>query len=496
MMIEPLKASYRAGTVGRLAYFVAGSALLLLKFGIDWTVAGEVFHRPWSPADYIAPGASLGLLFMAPHERVFYSTMLLIALPFIACGVTLTAMRLRSVGIASGWSVLFFVPGVNFLMFAVLTALPRREIPLAQVAPEAALPAPPVGDAPTLAYAADDRLPLPWLARILPANHAAADAVAVIVPAIIGLAATFISIELLQNYGWGVFVGVPFAIGLMAALIHVASEPCRMRTCIGFACLSLTVYGAALLFVALEGAGCLIMAAPLAYPLAIIGALVGGAFRRRPSRLHDAGRVVWLMLLFLPLFMGAEKLATSEAPLFAITSSVDVEAPPSQVWPNVIAFGEIPPPTDWLFRSGVAYPMRAQIAGHGVGAVRKCVFSTGAFEEPITAWDEPTLLKFSVTSNPPPMKEWSPYSDIHPPHLENFLVSSGGQFKLVELPGGRTRLEGTTWYRHHMWPAAYWQLWSDHIIHRIHLRVLNHVKARSESSPIEGSLHGLAPTAQ
>ena len=46
-------------------------------------------------------------------------------------------------------------------------------------------------------------------------------------------------------------------------------------------------------------------------------------------------------------------------------------------------------------------------------------------------------------------------------------------------PRGRTRLAGTTWYKHHMWPASYWGLWSDFwIIHRIHLRVLQyHVKA-------------------
>lgn len=77
------------------------------------------------------------------------------------------------------------------------------------------------------------------------------------------------------------------------------------------------------------------------------------------------------------------------------------------------------------------------------------------------------------------MREWSPFN-IHPPHLNNFLVSHGGQFHLIELPDGRTRLEGTTWYEHHMWPAPYWQLWSDLLIHRIHRRVLEHVKSLSE----------------
>jgi hypothetical protein len=102
------------------------------------------------------------------------------------------------------------------------------------------------------------------------------------------------------------------------------------------------------------------------------------------------------------------------------------------------------------------------------------------FVEPIEVWDEPRLLKFSVTANPAPMQEWTPYREIHPPHLTGFLVSKQGQFRLTPLAGGRTKLEGTTWYQHGLWPANYWQLWSDHIIHTIHLRVLRHVKQLSE----------------
>lgn len=51
---------------------------------------------------------------------------------------------------------------------------------------------------------------------------------------------------------------------------------------------------------------------------------------------------------------------------------------------------------------------------------------------------------------------------------------------LVPLPGGRTRLEGRTWYTFHMHPQAYWTLWSDLSIHTIHRRVLAHVERLSE----------------
>ncbi len=134
----------------------------------------------------------------------------------------------------------------------------------------------------------------------------------------------------------------------------------------------------------------------------------------------------------------------------------------------------------YCFRAGIAYPIRAEIIGSGVGAERHCVFSTGAFVEPIQVWDEPRRLKFSVTENPPPMQEWTPYTHIDPPHLHGFLMSNGGQFLLTPLPNGGTRLEGTTWYQHGLWPAAYWRVWSDEIIHRIHLRVLTHIRDEAE----------------
>jgi hypothetical protein len=37
-----------------------------------------------------------------------------------------------------------------------------------------------------------------------------------------------------------------------------------------------------------------------------------------------------------------------------------------------------------------------------------------------------------------------------------------------------------TWYKHGLWSASYWQIWSDFIIHRIHMRVLRHIQTASE----------------
>jgi len=222
-----------------------------------------------------------------------------------------------------------------------------------------------------------------------------------------------------------------------------------------------------------------LMAAPLAFALAAIGALAGHAVQAGRRR-GTSARLFCVPFLAMPLMLGTDSLRTGPPPLLRVVTAVEVEAPVERVWPHVVEFSELPSPTEPLFRLGIAYPIHAEIHGHGAGAVRHCVFSTGPFVEPIEVWDEPRLLRFSVTQNPAPMQEWTPYREVHPPHLDGFLVSRQGQFRLTALPNGRTRLEGTTWYHHSLWPAAYWQLWSDQIIHRIHRRVLNHVKNLSE----------------
>jgi hypothetical protein len=112
--------------------------------------------------------------------------------------------------------------------------------------------------------------------------------------------------------------------------------------------------------------------------------------------------------------------------------------------------------------------------GHAI-AERK----TGSFVEPITVWDKPNLLAFSVEQYPAPMRELS-FWDVDAPHLHDYFVSQRGQFKLTRLPGNRMLLEGTTWYFHDIRPEWYWRWWSNAIVHAIHERVLIHIKTVSE----------------
>jgi hypothetical protein len=227
---------------------------------------------------------------------------------------------------------------------------------------------------------------------------------------------------------------------------------------------------------AFEGLICLLMAAPLAVPLALAGSLVGRAFADGEER----RRRFLLGLLVLPAGAIVDSQYLPDRDLHEVLSVVEIDAPADRVWENVIEFPALPEPTEWWFRAGLAYPRYASIEGRGVGAVRYCVFSTGPFIEPITIWEPGRRLAFNVTSFPEPMRELSPYRGIHPPHLDGYLRSRRGEFRLIPLAGGRTRLEGRTWYELDMAPALYWQGIADAVIHRIHRRVLDHIKRESE----------------
>jgi uncharacterized membrane protein YhaH (DUF805 family) len=439
------------GTVDRAPYLAIGFGLMAVKYNLERLVAGTLYGRSWSVLEHYlkAPRFDPGAL---AHDGML-RVMLLVSLPFIWTGMALTVRRLRSAGLPVPLAALFFVPFVNLLFFLLLAGMPAREEPAA---------------------------PSPFLDRLIPRSQAGAAVAAVLAGGVAGLLLTRLSTAAFNVYGTALFVGSPFVLGLTAALLYSHHQRRTLAECEGVAALSVTFAGLAVFAAAVEGVICLAMAAPLALLMGLMGGLLGYLVQLRPGA-HVPARALALVLCGLPALMGAEKAAGVGSRALPLRTSIEVDAPPAAVWRNVVEFSELPAPTHPIFRLGFAYPVRATIRGKGVGAVRHCEFTTGAFVEPITVWDEPRRLAFSVTSQPSPMKETSWYPDIHPSHLDDFLVSEGGEFLLEELPGGRTRLTGTTWYRHAIEPSWYWKPMSDFVIHRIHERVLAHVKSLSES---------------
>ena len=447
-----LLAGFR-GRVGRGTYAAVGFGLMIVKFGVDAALVYARLGVLWTPLDYLNPVFFLRQETLGPEATGgFQLAMAAWTLPFLWIGVSMTLRRAYDAGMSAWTGLLFFVPLVNYCLMLILCVRPSVE--REQEFELLGGPAPP---------------------PIHPSIVSALIAVGISVVA----SAVFVLLSVygLGSYGVALFAGSPFLLGVVAGYLYNRGEAQSLWATFGVVTLAIALSSMGMMLFALEGAICIAMAAPLALVVAVLGGAVGRGLAlvgREPA--YPSA----FALAALP-FLGWIEAKANEPGVYRVDTAIEVDAPPEVVWLNVVSFADLPPPHEWLFRVGIAYPKRARIEGSGVGAVRHCEFSTGAFVEPITVWDEPRRLAFDVIAQPPPMKEWSPYHDLHPPHLDGYLRSKGGEFRLIPIDGGRrTRLEGTTWYELELHPTGYWRLWTDTLIHRIHTRVLRHVATLSE----------------
>ncbi len=435
------------GRVTRGQYLRVGLLLMLLKYAVDALAYFYVIGELWNPIDYLNPiysermSAAGALRGMPP---LFLMFLLLWGLLFAWIGTMWSARRSYDAGASPWWSLLFFIPLVNYLMILVLVLCPSSQV-------------------------------------VLPREKEGERTIGMVLLAGLGLLALCgvvytILINGMHDYSSGTFLALPVFYGAGMGFLMNQDEPRSAQSTVWFSIVSTFIACSALLLFAVEGMICIAMAFPIVFLGVLLGAITGRALAG-VGRPGPTAPMCFVLLLPLATWLESELTPTPER---AVVTVIEIDAPPEVVWENVVSFSELPEPDSWLFDTGIAYPVRARIEGQGVGAVRYCEFSTGAFVEPITVWDAPQRLAFDVIEQPIPMEEWSFYDDLRPPHLTTAFRSVRGQFQLTALEGGRTRLEGTTWYKLEMGPELYWQVWSDGIVHSIHRRVLKHVKHLSE----------------
>jgi len=297
-----------------------------------------------------------------------------------------------------------------------------------------------------------------------------------ILPLLVGLGAGAGAAFGAFHYGYSLFLLTPVVVGMGAAWIPKGPEV-KLRSCMRASILVNGTLCLLFLLLGLEGLICIVMAMPLVGVMGALGGYLGYLLRRfwgRPLAAH------LLVLVALPGLLAWEKPVADPNSPIAVTTEVIVHASPEAVWRETVDFSPITDPPRGILRLGIAYPTHAVLRREGDRVVRECHFTTGAFIEPITAWEPPHHLAFDVAAQPPPMSEISPW-DIHPPHLDGMIRSRHGEFRIEDQGNGTTRLRGTTWYTIEAAPALYWRWWTDAIIHRVHLRVLDHIAKRAEA---------------
>jgi hypothetical protein len=441
----------------RAPYAAIGFSLAVLKWVGDVLIATFAISNTavWMPSDYLQPWRS-PIMTHISSTPVAAMLMLVWLLPFVYVGVVFTMRRALDAGWSPWWALAFFVPYLNYAVMLALCLWPSSD-----------------------KYAIRDRVqqtsqPLAGSTIALSAAIALAFCALMF----------FVTVELKGSYAFGVFVGTPFVTGTIAGFfVSHRSRPTNVQ--ILQLCAAINIMAVVAMFAAgFEGAICIVMALPLTMALTFAGAMIGRDIASSGRAIQRTG---FSALLLLPLAAFAEPAHTAHHLLHAVHTSIEVNATPERIWPRLVQFRPIAAPTEWYFRLGIAYPTVSYTEGAGVGAMRYCGFSTGDVAERITEWKPEDVLAFDVESQPAPMVELSPYKDLDPPHLHGYVNSKKGEFRLVKLADGRTRIDGTSWYEIDMQPEAYWSAWVDASVHAIHRRVLTHIKEEVEAGTHGGS---------
>jgi uncharacterized membrane protein YhaH (DUF805 family) len=440
-------------------------------FGVTLILGALVLHNIYRiAAALVTPHRRPGFGYLFPmslfygprsvsvEEQRLLWIMVALAIPFLWVAVCVTVKRLRDLGLAWSYAVLLFIPAVNVLFFVLLCVVPGLD-----KQQEAA------------------KKGQSFLLAILPASKWGSAVVGAFAGTAVGILLSWFSVVLLGGYGSVLVLALPFFMGFISAWLYGYHEPRSSGECYAVAMAGVFLTGAIIVGIAFEGIICVGMAAPLAIPLALLGARLGyEGLQTRHLRIQP--KTLCGLFLVIPLLMGAEFRKPAPVPTHTVHGSVEIAAPPNAVWQRVVAFPRIQERPQWIFRLGMAYPLEVRTRGTGLSADRECVFSTGISREPILAWEESRHFAFRVSEEPPLRQEWSPYGQIHVRHLEDHDFRPGRvDFYLTKLPGGRTQLDCWSTYENRMWPGEYWRLWTDEVVRQIQLRVFRHITKLAEA---------------
>src|SRR5580692_1269669 len=296
--------------LSRAPYAAIGLMLAIVKYAGDVLLIWYVTGVRWTPFDYLDP-FKLPLLHRVENAQFGITLILMLwMVPFLWIGVVYTMRRALDAGWSPWWALAFFVPYFNYAVMLLLCFWPSSaKYELQDIRPN---------------YTQGLRSK-----EILTGIAAALSFCALMI---------FISVELRGAYALGLFFGTPLALGAISAYFaSLKSTPSNLQL---FAlCLLVNLLaGLMLLVVAFEGIICIAMVFPLALALSYGGAQIG---RDIASSGRAIQRTSASAMILLPLFALAEPAHMAHHVLHAVRTSIEVNATPERVWPELIQFRPI-----------------------------------------------------------------------------------------------------------------------------------------------------------
>ncbi|RYD81501.1 MAG: hypothetical protein EOP53_06205 [Sphingobacteriales bacterium] len=218
--------------------------------------------------------------------------------------------------------------------------------------------------------------------------------------------------------------------------------------------------------VLMEGYICLIIVSPLVWTFVVVGIYIGYYMFRQNNNTMNFSIISLVLAIFVVDVLSKHEFINE------VSDTIIIHAPAAKVWEKVAEYEPIDKKPDyWLFSIGMPDPVQSTVSAHKVGASRKCIFSNGyVFDEVMTVYEPEKNLTFDVTNQP------------RDPEIMGHIDILRGQFLLKDNGDGTTTLTGNSWYKLHVFPAWYYNIWAESITRNVHLRVMDHIKILCEKS--------------
>jgi uncharacterized membrane protein YhaH (DUF805 family) len=257
------------GEIGRKDYLLWGTILFAFKYNLDRLTAW-LFGKGWFIVDYLVQVDNLAINELSDNDLYFYIVLILQLLPFIWFGTNLTVKRLRNAKIATWLVLFFFLPFINFILFLLLSIIPSRSV--------------------------ESQKKEDSFLKLLVASKYGSAALALTIVVIFTLAISYFLINYLKEYGWSLFVGIPFFLGFGSVLLHGQNRNISYREAMAVMFASIILFNISVFILVFEGVICLTMAFTLLLFIGWMGASVGYA-------IHQSSRQVAASAFLLPLIV-------------------------------------------------------------------------------------------------------------------------------------------------------------------------------------------------
>jgi hypothetical protein len=293
------------------------------------------------------------------------------------------------------------------------------------------------------------------------------------------------------DYGWGrdlfglmtlgfLFVA-PFVVGVIA--VSVAPLPARTSWSYGLTASLLSCLSGLILLIVLgrEAAVCVILLAPAALVMALLGGLLATWIARRVTRPEQQSSFA-LLIALLPFLVTPIESQFPPGDSFRVVSvRQPIHADAGAVWYQITNFEPITPEEhrpSAFHLLGLPKPVSATLMGEGLGVVRRGTYENGlTFREIVTAWEPERTFAFTIDVDPdlPPPP---PYDGIG----GRYLALTSARYTIEPAPDGTVILVLESSHRVSTRFNEYSGAWTDVILADLQRYLLRIVKERTEAA--------------